>query len=214
MTVPPRHSDLDLPLVLTSLMRGVVEQDSHPQVWRHLLGLTSQVRDHVALLGLTLVLDEVEGYAFLRALSDEQLAELRTGKPALPRLVRRHALTYPVSLLLALLRKRMAEFDASSGDVRLVLTREQIVEMVGIFLASGSNEARITDQLDGAVAKAVELGFLRKLPGDPGRFEVRRILKAFVDGQWLADLDARLRAYAHGPEGPSDSSSDTAEADR
>src|SRR3712207_4992657 len=111
-TARPRHSELDLPLVLTSLLRGVVEQDSHPQVWRHLLGLTSQVRDHVAVLGLDLVLDEVEGYAFLRALPDDQLAELRAGKPALPRLVRRHALTYPVSLLLALLRKRMAEFDA------------------------------------------------------------------------------------------------------
>jgi Domain of unknown function (DUF4194) len=204
MTAPPRHSDLDLPLVLTSLLRGVVEQDSHPQAWRHLLGLSSQVRDHVSLLGLTLVLDEVEGYAFLRALPDEQLAELRSGKPALPRLVRRHALTYPVSLLLALLRKRMAEFDASSGEVRLVLTREQIGEMVGIFLASGSNEARIADQLDGAIAKAVELGFLRKLPGDAGRFEVRRILKAFVDGQWLADFDARLRAYAYGPDGAPD----------
>ena len=202
MTALPRHSELDLPLVLTSLLRGVVEQDSHPQVWRHLLGLSSQVRDHVAVLGLALVLDEVEGYAFLRALPDEQLAELRSGKPALPRLVRRHALTYPVSLLLALLRKRMAEFDASSGDVRLVLTREQITEMVGIFLATGSNEARVVEQLDAAIAKAVELGFLRKLPSDAGRYEVRRILKAFVDGQWLADFDARLRAYAHGPDGP------------
>lgn len=204
MTVPNRHSELDLPLVLTSLLRGVVEQDSHPQVWRHLLGLSSQVRDHVAVLGLALVLDEVEGYAFLRALPDEHLAELRTGKPALPRLVRRHALTYPVSLLLALLRKRMAEFDASSGDVRLVLTREQMTEMVGIFLATGSNEARVVEQLDGAIAKAVELGFLRRLPSDAGRYEVRRILKAFVDGQWLADFDARLRAYAHGPDGPPD----------
>ncbi len=204
MTAPPRHSELDLPLVLTSLLRGVVEQDSHPQVWRHLLGLTSQVRDHVALLGLTLVLDEVEGYAFLRSLPDEQLAELRAGKPALPRLIRRHALTYPVSLLLALLRKRMAEFDASSGDVRLVLTREQIGEMVGIFLATGANEARVVEQLDGAIAKAVELGFLRRLTTDTGRYEVRRILKAFVDGQWLADFDARLRAYAYGPEGPPD----------
>jgi hypothetical protein len=26
-------------------------------------------------------------------------------------------------------------------------------------------------------------------------FEVRRILKAFVDAQWLADLDGRLAAY-------------------
>lgn len=212
MTVPNRHSELDLPLVLTSLLRGVVEQDSHPQVWRHLLGLSSQVRDHVAVLGLALVLDEVEGYAFLRALPDEHLAELRTGKPALPRLVRRHALTYPVSLLLALLRKRMAEFDASSGDVRLVLTREQMTEMVGIFLATGSNEARVVEQLDGAIAKAVELGFLRRLPSDAGRYEVRRILKAFVDGQWLADFDARLRAYAFGPDGPPDHRPDDAAA--
>ncbi|RBY78999.1 hypothetical protein DQ238_11365 [Geodermatophilus sp. TF02-6] len=209
MTTRPRHSELDLPLVLTSLLRGVVEQDSSPQVWRHLLGLTSQVRDHVAVLGLDLVLDEVEGYAFLRALPDDQLAELRTGKPALPRLVRRHALTYPVSLLLALLRKRMAEFDASSGDVRLVLSREQIIEMVTVFLAATSNEARTVDQVDVAIARAVELGFLRRVPGEAGRFEVRRILKAFVDGQWLADFDARLRAYAYGPEGPPDDASGT-----
>ena len=26
-------------------------------------------------------------------------------------------------------------------------------------------------------------------------FEVRRILKAFVDAQWLAEFDARLAAY-------------------
>jgi hypothetical protein len=26
-------------------------------------------------------------------------------------------------------------------------------------------------------------------------YEVRRILKAFVDAQWLADFDARLAAY-------------------
>jgi hypothetical protein len=50
----------------------------------------------------------------------------------------------------------------------------------------------------------VELGFLRRLTGDTGRYEVRRILKAFVDGQWLADFDTRLRAYAHGPDGPPD----------
>jgi hypothetical protein len=29
-----------------------------------------------------------------------------------------------------------------------------------------------------------------------GHFEVRRILKAFVDGQWLAEFDQRLAAYA------------------
>jgi hypothetical protein len=38
---------------------------------------------------------------------------------------------------------------------------------------------------------------LRRLRGrDVGdQFEVRRILKAYVDAQWLADLDARLEGY-------------------
>lgn len=203
----PRHSELDFPLVLTSLLRGVVEQDSHPQVWRHLLGVAARVRDHVEPMGLTLVLDELEGYAFLRSLPDDALAEQRAGRPALPRLVRRHALTYPVSLLLALLRKRLAEFDASSGEARLVLTRDQVVDLVAVFLAGRSNEAKVVQQVDAALAKVVDLGFVRRLPGPEARFEVRRILKAFVDGQWLADFEARLRAYAAGPDGPADDAS-------
>ncbi len=44
-------------------------------------------------------------------------------------------------------------------------------------------------------AAGTELGFLQRLRGDQEMFEVRRILKAYVDGQWLADLDARLAEY-------------------
>jgi hypothetical protein len=48
----------------------------------------------------------------------------------------------------------------------------------------------------------VELGFLRRLRGQEGQFEVRRILKAFVDAQWLAELDQRLADYrAHAADG-------------
>ena len=49
--------------------------------------------------------------------------------------------------------------------------------------------------------KVVDLGFLRRLKPaggsgqDRGHYEVRRILKAFVDAQWLAEFDARLEVY-------------------
>jgi len=42
----------------------------------------------------------------------------------------------------------------------------------------------------------IELGFLRRLPGEEDTYEVRRILKAFVDAQWLADFDQKLAEYA------------------
>jgi hypothetical protein len=101
-----------------------------------------------------------------------------------------------------LLRKKLAESDAGGGDTRLILTREQMVELIRVFLPAGSNETRLIDQLETHVNKIVELGFLRRLKpaagkgdGQAAAFEVLRILKAFVDAQWLADFDAQLAAY-------------------
>jgi hypothetical protein len=41
----------------------------------------------------------------------------------------------------------------------------------------------------------IDMGFLRRMRGQDNHFEVRRILKAYVDGQWLSDFDARLDEY-------------------
>jgi len=114
---------------------------------------------------------------------------------AVPRLIPRRALSFPVSLLLALLRKKLAEFDASNSETRLILTRDQIVAMVRLFMPASSNEARLIDQIDTHINKVVELGFLRKIKGQDSTFEIRRILKAFVDGQWLSEFDQRLAEY-------------------
>jgi hypothetical protein len=183
--------ELDLSLVVTHLMKGVVYRDTHERVWRHLVPLQARVRDYVAVMGLTMIVDDAEGYAFLKSKPN-----LEDDETAVPRLVPRRALSFPVSLLLALLRKRLAEFDARDSDTRLILTRDQIVAMLRLFLPESSNEARIVDQIDAHVNKVVELGFLRRITGQHTTFEVRRILKAFVDGQWLSEFDQRLAEYA------------------
>jgi hypothetical protein len=181
----------DLSALVIVLLKGVLYQDGDAGLWNGLLNLQARVRDYVLVLGLELVLDEAEGYAFLRS---RTIAE-DDDAPKLPRLVARRPLSFPVSLLLALLRKKMAEFDASGGDTRLILEREAIVDLIRLFLPESSNEVRLIDQVDTHINKIVELGFLRKLKAGPPAFEVRRILKAFVDAQWLAEFDTRLAAY-------------------
>lgn len=176
--------------VVVQLMKGVVYRDTHEQVWHALLRQQAAVADHFTVMGLVVVVDEAEGYAFLRSRPDED------GEDPLPRLVPRHRLSFHVSLLLALLRKKLAEADATSGETRLILTREQVVEMMRVFLPDSSNETRLIDQIDQHLNKAVELGFCRRV-GDQGQaYEVRRILKAFVDAQWLSEFDERLAEYA------------------
>lgn len=188
----------DLSVLLISLLKGVLYRDGDERRWAALLNLQARVRDYVAVLNLELVLDESEGYAFLKS-RPESVNE--NPEPHLPRLVVRRPLSFAVSLLLALLRKKLAEFDAGGGDTRLVLSRDDIVELFRVFLPDGPNEARLIDQIEATINKVVELGFLHKLkPAGststlPATYEVRRILKAFVDAQWLSEFDARLATY-------------------
>ena len=190
--VPSANGGPDLPLVVTSLMKGVVYREEQETAWRHLMHLQAQVRDHIDVLGLVLVIDENEGYSFLRSKPvDPELPETSA-----LRLVARRPLSFHQSLLLALLRKRLAQFDADASDTRLILTREQIVDMLTVFMPTRTTQTRMIDQIDAHIAKAVDLGFLRRIKGDDGVYEVRRILKAFVDGQWLAEFEANLAQYA------------------
>lgn len=186
----------DLPAVAIALLKGVVYRDTNERLWSALLELQAHVRDYVAVIGLELVVDEAEGYAFAKSRPEPE-AEANEDQAKLPRLIARRAISFPVSLLLALLRKKLAEWDAGGADTRLVLAREEIVELVRVFLPASTNEARLVDQIDAHVNKIVELGFLRRMKttSGPPTYEVRRILKAFIDAQWLLDFDARLEGY-------------------
>jgi hypothetical protein len=183
------NSAPSLSAVLVTLYKGVLYYDQKPEIWQALLKLEGKVRDHVALLGLELLVVEAEGHAYLRQRAPGD------GDPEIPRLVQRRQLGYAVSLLLALLRKKLAEHDAAGGDTRLILSREQIVDLVRLFVADSSNEAKLVDRVDADINKIVELGFLRSLRGQDNQYEVRRIIKTFVDAQWVSGFAERLEEY-------------------
>lgn len=172
------------------LMQGVVYRETDEVSWLTLERSGAAVRDHFSTIGVEVIIDDTEGYAYLRSRAEIE------GEEALPRLVRRRALTYNVSLLLVLLRKRLLEFETMGGEGRLVLSHDQIVEMLRTFQADSSNEARMVDQAERTISKAAELGFLRQLRGQTTHWEVRRILKAYVDAQTLSDFAGKLKQYA------------------
>jgi hypothetical protein len=183
---------------IVRLMRGVVYRETDEDTWGALDRHGSAVRDHFATIGVDVVVDDNEGYAYLRSQEENE------DDPPLPRLVMRRSLTYNVSLLLVLLRKRLVEFETSSSEGKLVLSRDQLVDLLRLFLADSTNEARVIDTVDSTIRKAADLGFLRQLRGQPDQWEVRRILKAYVDAQTMSDFAAKLADYAGVSDGGRD----------
>ncbi|MCL2635772.1 MAG: DUF4194 domain-containing protein, partial [Betaproteobacteria bacterium] len=94
----------DLSVLLIGLLKGVQYREQDEGQWASLLNLQARVRDYVAVLNLEFVLDEAEGYAFLKNRAEPEEDD---SAPRLPRLVARRPLSFPVSLLLALLRKKL-----------------------------------------------------------------------------------------------------------
>ncbi|WP_081326681.1 DUF4194 domain-containing protein [Ralstonia solanacearum] len=57
----------ELSILLVHMLKGVLYREDDERLWASLLRLQARVREQAAVLLLDLVLDEAEGYAFLRA---------------------------------------------------------------------------------------------------------------------------------------------------
>jgi len=105
--------DSSFSLALIAMMRGIVYREDDMRIWQVLLDSQARIRDYVSLLGLEPIIDEDEGYAYLRQRPPAE------GTEPLPRLVPRRPLTYLQSLVLVLLRKRLAEADSHGVNASL-----------------------------------------------------------------------------------------------
>lgn len=178
--------------VVIALLRGVIYADQDAVLWRELRVQLGAVSDYVAVIGLELHFDEIEGYAFLRQRPNE---ENEDASAALPRLVASRPLSLAQSVLTLLLRKRLLEHDASGDSPRAIITRDELWQEARVYLPNDSNEARQEDQFDRAISKLIEYGLLRALKDQPNVLEIRRVIKALIDGEWLASLELRLQEY-------------------
>lgn len=181
--------DLAFSRALVALFKNVIFKETAPEHWEVILAQKYKIEDYVSKIGLTLMVDEMDGYGYLRQRSYGE------GEEEIPRLVSRHALSYPVSLLLVLLRKQLLEFDSSTGDQRLIVTRSQIVERMRLFLKDTTNEAKMMADIDKHIDRIEKMGFIRRLRGNEDSFEVQRILRGFVNAEWLQEVNERLEMY-------------------
>ncbi len=186
----PENEAFAVGSAIIALMNQVVYRETHEKQWLALHRYGAAVRDHFSQIGIDVIVDDVEGYAYLRS------KEFSDDETALPRLIQRRRLPLQLSILLVALRKRLLEFETGGGDGQLVLTLEQIVDIMQVFQPAGMDETKLRTATLRAVNRAKDLGFLRELEKQKNSWEVRRIIKAYVDVQVLEDFEEKLGTYA------------------
>jgi len=178
--------------VLVALLKGVV-YSYQEKVWDDLLKPENEadVKRFFAEISLELIIDKAEGYAYLKQIHEEE------GEVETPKLIEKRQLNFHVSLLCLLLRKHLIENDRDGESTKAIVTREEIVNLVKPFYKETTNEANQQRQIEAALKRVIDEGFLRKMKTEDEQYEINRIIKAFVNADVVKDSLERLQTYVN-----------------
>lgn len=176
-------------LSLIALLKGVV-YNHQKDVWDNLLQYEPDVKKYFQPVGLELFLDKSEGYAFLRQ------RELEDEDDPLPRLAEKRQLNFLTSLLCIVIRKYLLEHDAQGGSVRSIISEQEIINRMKVFLPVKNDEAKQQEKIVTTINKVAELGFIRKLDDQEKNYEIHRIIKGFVNADVIDESLKKLKEYA------------------
>ena len=182
--------DKDAKIAIILLLKGLFYKIDNEKAFFELTHNSyGVIVEYFDTIGLEVRVDENDGYAYLVNKTFEDDSE------ALPKLIQSRELSYKVSLLCVLLRKKIADFDMQNENERAIVTKEDISSSILLFLDIKFNEIKIQKEIDATIKKVEELGFLKKLKIDETAYEIKSSIKAFVDATWLDDFDKKLKEY-------------------
>lgn len=178
--------------ILVALLKGIVYSHNE-KVWDELLKPENEadVKKYFADINLELIIDKSEGYAYLKQRQSEDEEQES------PKLIERRQLNFHVSLLCLLLRKHLIENDREGESTKAILTKEEIINLIKPFYRETTNEANQQRQIEAAMKRVVEEGFLRKMKTEDEQYEINRIIKAFVNADVVKNSLDKLQNYAN-----------------
>lgn len=181
--------------VLIALLKGIVYSHQE-EIWDILIQPENErdVRNYFADIHLDVIIDKAEGYAYLKQQSSEGGEEADSPENT-PKLIPRRPLTFHVSLLCLLLRKHLIENDQIGESTKAILNREEIESQMKLYMKESSNEANTHRQIEIAINKVVDQGFLRKMKTEQEQYEINRIIKAFVNADRVSEWLERYKEY-------------------
>lgn len=175
------------------LVQGVIYADE-PRIWDIVLASQPQLAAYFARLGLILVVDEPEGLAYLRQMTEDEQPE---GYDHLPKLFHKKRLGYDDTVVCVLLREELRRFeDEDLHNDRCVVEAAILFERWRSLSPAQHDDVRARRELSSTFTKLEELGFIRRFSDDPEAWEIRRILKARLPVSDLEDLKNQLVAAA------------------
>lgn len=182
--------------VIIKLLQGPVYADDK-NIWRELTQWQSAVQEYFAKIGMELIISDENDFARVKQPETEEHDE-----NPLPRLMKKQTLNYEATLLAVILREGLEEFDIKSDGNKFYLTQKEIKERIELFYKERSNKSKLWKDLSKPITALLNIGILKlnredAANKDNNKYEVKRIIKAFISNEKLEEIKNKLNNYVN-----------------
>lgn len=185
-------------IVCIKLLQGpIIKKPEQDKLWNLLLRDRSYIDDYFSTIGLTLLVEEADGYAFLRQKNeniDEDFEQL-------PRLIRRYRLSVEESFLCVILREALDYFETSDDLSEIfTMTENEIMERLKNYSPEYTDELKFKDKIRSNMKKLEDLGYVENISkrdlDDPIEseyvYKINKIIRSIVDPDFLTEFKEKL----------------------
>lgn len=185
-------------IVCIKLLQGpIIKKTDQDKLWNLLLRDRSYIDDYFSTIGLTLLVEEADGYAFLRQKNeniDEDFEQL-------PRLIRRYRLSVEESFLCVILREALDYFETSDDLSEIfTMTENEIMERLKNYSPEYTDELKFKDKIRSNMKKLEDLGYVENISKRDLEdsieseyvYKINKIIRSIVDPDFLTEFKEKL----------------------
>lgn len=182
--------------VCVKLLQGpLFRQNANDKLWERLETYESDVESFFSVLGVSVVIDKADGFAFL------QQNDLDEEEDKVSRLIRQTPLTEEQSFLCILLRDELNKFDNPNNSQNkssvLILRESDLYDQFALFYSQKTDQITAKNNFKKNLNRLCELGLLKEQNQDnpemESEYEVRRYIRAKITSEFCEEFMRKLQ---------------------
>ncbi len=179
------------------LLQGPLFEDDNKEIFEALRLWNKEVNSYFNIIGLKLFYSDEIDYAYLQQIEDEDGNVIDN----LNRLLKRHPLTYEVSLILVILREELDKFELENINTEnLILKESEIADLVAPFYQNSIDKVKYNDMIATNLNYISNMNLIKRINTSADNIQlsndreyiIRNIIRAKVDANFLKEFKEQL----------------------